>query len=95
MSLGEGDWRLWFVVDELDALGAIDGLPDALARLRKFGGRCALGFQSMSQEGNQSSANPPRGEAGSVRFSTRRSRQSPTLLRRSEVPLYGGSGGSR
>jgi type IV secretory pathway TraG/TraD family ATPase VirD4 len=49
MSLGEGDRRLWFVVDELDALGAIDGLPDALARLRKFGGRCALGFQSISQ----------------------------------------------
>lgn len=49
MSLSEGDSRLWFVVDELDALGAIDGLPDALARLRKFGGRCALGFQSISQ----------------------------------------------
>jgi type IV secretory pathway TraG/TraD family ATPase VirD4 len=40
---------LWFVVDELDALGAIDGLKDALARLRKFGGRCVLGFQSVSQ----------------------------------------------
>jgi Type IV secretion-system coupling protein DNA-binding domain len=37
---------LWFVVDELDSLGAIDGLKDALARLRKFGGRCVLGFQS-------------------------------------------------
>ena len=49
MSLGEGDHRLWFAVDELDALGAIDGLPDALARLRKFGGRCALGFQSIAQ----------------------------------------------
>lgn len=49
MSLGEGDRRLWFVVDELDALGAIDGLPDALARLRKFGGRCALGFQSVKR----------------------------------------------
>ena len=35
---------LWFVVDELDALGAIDGLKDALARLRKFGGRCVLGI---------------------------------------------------
>jgi type IV secretory pathway TraG/TraD family ATPase VirD4 len=35
----EGDARLWFVVDELDALGQIDGLKDALARLRKFGGR--------------------------------------------------------
>jgi type IV secretory pathway TraG/TraD family ATPase VirD4 len=43
------DQRLWFVVDELDALGAIDGLKDALARLRKFGGRCVLGFQSVSQ----------------------------------------------
>jgi len=49
MSLGEGDHRLWFAVDELDALGAIDGLPDALARLRKFGGRCALGLQSIAQ----------------------------------------------
>jgi type IV secretory pathway TraG/TraD family ATPase VirD4 len=43
------DQRLWFVVDELDALGAIDGLKDALARLRKFGGRCLLGFQSVAQ----------------------------------------------
>jgi hypothetical protein len=41
--------RLWFVVDELDALGHIDGLKDALARLRKFGGRCVLGFQSIAQ----------------------------------------------
>ena len=43
------DQRLWFVVDELDALGAIAGLKDALARLRKFGGRCVLGFQSLAQ----------------------------------------------
>jgi hypothetical protein len=41
--------RLWFVIDELDALGTIDGLKDALARLRKFGGRCCLGFQSAAQ----------------------------------------------
>jgi type IV secretory pathway TraG/TraD family ATPase VirD4 len=41
--------RMWFVVDELDALGQIDGLKDALARLRKFGGRCVLGFQSIAQ----------------------------------------------
>jgi type IV secretory pathway TraG/TraD family ATPase VirD4 len=40
---------LWFVVDELDALGQIDGLKDALARLRKFDGRCVLGFQSIAQ----------------------------------------------
>jgi type IV secretory pathway TraG/TraD family ATPase VirD4 len=45
----EVDQRLWFVVDELDALGAIDGLKDALARLRKFGGRCVLGLQSIAQ----------------------------------------------
>lgn len=43
------DQRLWFVVDELDALGAIEGLKDALARLRKFGGRCILAFQSVAQ----------------------------------------------
>ncbi len=50
MSQAEGrDQRLWFVVDELDSLGAIDGLKDALARLRKFGGRCVLGFQSLAQ----------------------------------------------
>jgi type IV secretory pathway TraG/TraD family ATPase VirD4 len=49
MDRPEGDQRLWFIVDELDALGAIDGLKDALARLRKFGGRCVLGFQSISQ----------------------------------------------
>ena len=50
MNAAEGrDQRLWFVVDELDALGPIDGLKDALARLRKFGGRCVLGFQSLAQ----------------------------------------------
>lgn len=48
LSSGESR-RLWFVVDELDALGQIDGLKDALARLRKFGGRCVLGFQSIAQ----------------------------------------------
>jgi hypothetical protein len=50
MNREEGGARpLWFVVDELDALGQIDGLKDALARLRKFGGRCVLGFQSVAQ----------------------------------------------
>ena len=41
--------RIWFVIDELDALGKINGLKDALARVRKFGGRCVLGFQSIAQ----------------------------------------------
>ena len=45
----QGGQRLWFVVDELDALGAIAGLKDALARLRKFGCRCVLSFQSLAQ----------------------------------------------
>ena len=49
MTLPEGDARLWFIVDELDALGPINGLKDALARLRKFGGRCVLGFQTIAQ----------------------------------------------
>jgi type IV secretory pathway TraG/TraD family ATPase VirD4 len=49
MNRREADRPLWFVVDELDALGQIDGLKDALARLRKFGGRCVLGFQSVAQ----------------------------------------------
>jgi hypothetical protein len=49
MERPEADQRLWFVVDELDAIGQIDGLKDALARLRKFGGRCVLGFQSIAQ----------------------------------------------
>jgi type IV secretory pathway TraG/TraD family ATPase VirD4 len=48
-GIEDHDQRLWFVVDELDALGPIAGLKDALARLRKFGGRCVLGFQSISQ----------------------------------------------
>lgn len=49
LSGAEGDLRLWFIIDELDAVGRIDGLKDALARLRKFGGRCILGLQSIGQ----------------------------------------------
>lgn len=41
--------RIWFHVDELDALGRIEGLKDAQARLRKFGGCMAIGFQSFAQ----------------------------------------------
>lgn len=43
------DQRLWFIIDELDALGPIEGLKDALARLRKHGGRCVLALQSIAQ----------------------------------------------
>lgn len=41
--------RIWFHVDELDALGRIEGLQDAQARLRKFGGCVVIGFQSFAQ----------------------------------------------
>jgi len=42
MNAPEGDQRRWFVVDELDALGAIDGLNCALAHLGRLGGPCVL-----------------------------------------------------
>ncbi len=51
MSDGEGDKRIWFVVDELDALGSIGGLKDALARLRKFGGRFGGAAQVLHGNG--------------------------------------------
>lgn len=49
MDMPEQDNRVWFVIDELDAIGRIDGLKDALARIRRMGGRCLLGFQSIAQ----------------------------------------------
>ena len=49
LSGAESDQKIWFVIDELAALGPIDGLKDALTRLRKFGGRCILGLQSIAQ----------------------------------------------
>src|SRR3546814_1649606 len=41
--------RIWFHIDEMDALGRIEGLKDAQDRLRKFGGCVAIGFQSFAQ----------------------------------------------
>nr|WP_161993835.1 type IV secretion system DNA-binding domain-containing protein [Roseomonas nepalensis] len=41
--------RLWFNVDELDGIGRIEDLKDALVRLRKKGGCVFLGFQSIAQ----------------------------------------------
>lgn len=49
MDRPEGDSGTWFVIDELDALGRIGGLTDALSRVRKFGGRCILAFQAIGQ----------------------------------------------
>lgn len=41
--------RLFFVIDELDSIGVISELKDALAKLRKFGGVCVLGLQTIPQ----------------------------------------------
>lgn len=50
MSRPEADTApTWFVADELDAIGKIEGLDDALQRIRKFGGRCVLGFQTIGK----------------------------------------------
>jgi len=41
--------RVWFVTDELDSLGTVNGLSDALTRGRKYG-LCSIGaIQSISQ----------------------------------------------
>lgn len=50
LSLTPNDeMKIWFIIDEVDAIGRIEGLKDALVRLRKFGGKVVLGFQSISQ----------------------------------------------
>lgn len=41
--------RMWFFLDELDALGRIQGLKDAMVRTRKKGGCIVAGIQSIAQ----------------------------------------------
>jgi type IV secretory pathway TraG/TraD family ATPase VirD4 len=41
--------RIWFHLDELDALGPIARFKDAQTRLRRKGGCVAIGFQSIDQ----------------------------------------------
>lgn len=41
--------RVWFFLDELDALGRIQGLKDAMVRARKKGGCIVGGIQSIAQ----------------------------------------------
>ena len=41
--------RIWFHLDEFDALGPLQGLKDAQARLRKKGGCVVIGLQSIDQ----------------------------------------------
>ncbi len=41
--------RIWFHLEEFDALGPLQGLKDAQARLRKKGGCVVIGLQSIDQ----------------------------------------------
>jgi type IV secretory pathway TraG/TraD family ATPase VirD4 len=50
LSLSEDQERgLWFVMDEVDSLGKVTSLRAGLTKLRKYGGRCVLGLQTISQ----------------------------------------------
>jgi len=50
LSLSENQDRgLWFVFDEVDSLGKVSSLRSGLTKLRKYGGRCVLGLQTVSQ----------------------------------------------
>ena len=50
LSLSENQERgLWFVFDEVDSLGKVSSLRGGLTKLRKYGGRCVLGLQTVSQ----------------------------------------------
>lgn len=50
LSLSEDKNRqIWFIMDEVDSLGKIPSLQYALTKLRKYGGRCVLGLQTISQ----------------------------------------------
>jgi len=40
---------IWFVMDEVDSLGKISHLRHALTKLRKYGCKCVLGLQTVSQ----------------------------------------------
>lgn len=50
LSLSEDQERgLWFVMDEVDSLGKVTSLRAGLTKLRKYGGRCILGLQTVAQ----------------------------------------------
>ena len=50
LAMPESDTRrVWFFLDELDALGRIQGLKDAMVRGRKKGGCIVAGIQSIAQ----------------------------------------------
>lgn len=41
--------RLWYIMDELDSLGQITTLRAGLTKLRKYGGVCVSGLQTIAQ----------------------------------------------
>lgn len=41
--------RLWYVMDELDSLGKVSSLRSGLTKLRKYGGVCVSGLQTIAQ----------------------------------------------
>lgn len=50
LSLTENpDRRLWYVMDELDSLGKVTSLRAGLTKLRKYGGVCVNGLQTIAQ----------------------------------------------
>lgn len=50
LSLSENQNRgLWYIMDEVDSLGKITTLRGGLTKLRKYGGRCVLGLQTVAQ----------------------------------------------
>ena len=50
LSLTENpDRRLFFVMDELDSLGKVSSLRAGLTKLRKYGGVCVNGLQTIAQ----------------------------------------------
>jgi len=50
LSLSESQQRrLWYVMDELDSLGKITSLRAGLTKLRKYGGVCVSGLQTVAQ----------------------------------------------
>lgn len=41
--------RLWYIMDELDSLGKVTSLRAGLTKLRKYGGVCVSGLQTIAQ----------------------------------------------
>jgi type IV secretory pathway TraG/TraD family ATPase VirD4 len=50
LSMSENQDRgLWYVMDEVDSLGKVTSLRAGLTKIRKYGGRCVLGLQTIAQ----------------------------------------------